>query len=154
MKVIMVVAVLAAAGAWILWWRSRSLIARSRQWPTAAGSIVQCGTKENPTPAYDEYKYSFILRYSYQVGAQTYECDRERWYLSGPFTYASDDVHDLDAAASYYHLGKPVTVYYDPANPANAVLDPGSSAGADHLIYHLVTAAAIVILLVVFSLIF
>ena len=93
---------------------------RSRGWPTVHGRVVdetvltmrwQFGWAHSPA-----------VRYEYEVGGEVHRAHTVSY--RGPiFRRAAQRTLDR------YRPGQRVTVYYDPRNPARAVLEPGSSFG-------------------------
>src|SRR6185436_9004024 len=62
--------------------------------------------------------YSAVITYRYSVDGQSYTSHRY-WYEGG----GSSSQSGADALAAEYAAGKQVTAYYDPKNPAEAVLN-------------------------------
>ena len=71
------------------------------------------------------------MEYAYRVGERDYRCSRIQW---GGLI----DLPSRSAAASvvgHYKTGKPVKVYYNPRQPAVAVLQPGHAAGIGNIVF-------------------
>jgi hypothetical protein len=106
----------------------------SANWPTTPGRVENVRvTWDNvgSTQAAPERAYSFIVTYSYAVAGEPYAGNR---YSLGEGSTATgrrfpSEEAARNAAAAAYRSGQDVTVYYDPADPAQAVLQPGVNWG-------------------------
>ena len=100
-------------------------------WPTTTGKILEASLYQSNTwndHFGTEGTYIPKLRYSYKVDGVTYE-GHNQTLSAGVFTFFFDKVSRAEAHAVIdpYNTGDVVTVYYDPADPAMAVLRPGAS---------------------------
>jgi len=112
-------------GLMLMWWRIRQQQTRARHWPSTAGVVT--GGALRTLISVQAYVLSQgglhpraepRIEYEYQVDGQVYRSDKVRpgtWSLSG---------RDAARVLKDHAPGTPVTVYYDPANPHRAVLDP------------------------------
>lgn len=82
---------------------------RSRRWPAAAGHVVTFASSERRGKG-GRPVYRFEVRYRYTVGGATYE--------GGRIGFGVQQVTPPGRAAA----GMPVTVYYNPREPGEAVL--------------------------------
>ena len=104
--------------------RLRALARASMAWPKVLGRVTQAdvvnaiswGGSDN-----DEF-YRVLLRYAYRVA--------DRHYVGTRISFRSRNLSQKSAAATAARLprGAEVEVYYDPASPADAVLEPGALA--------------------------
>jgi Protein of unknown function (DUF3592) len=115
--------------------RWRRLAAASARWPTVAGIVTTSGVieeviedKSNDDKSFIRkiHRYQVDLRYAYQVGKRDFVGTAAGWGWTA--IYGLRDV--AEKAASRYQLGQPVTVYYDPEQPGNAVLEPDNRQGS------------------------
>jgi hypothetical protein len=91
---------------------------RSRSWPTVTGVITESYVSTSRRSRSSERSETAHIRYRYAVNGKTYDSDTIS-YAKGFFDGASTQV-------SHYPQGSTVPVYYDPRDPASAVLDPGA----------------------------
>jgi len=101
---------------------------KSKEWPSAEGRVVEAVVEQkvdtDTDGSYDR-RYAPRIIYTYSVHGQTYTSGQanigaRRWYSS-----------QARAEARLTHRPEQrVTVYYDPDNPAQAVLEAGSTRGA------------------------
>jgi hypothetical protein len=107
--------VLAVAGAAMILYGAIVLYRglRSIAWPTAQGKIVYSHARSARTP-------ETLLWYEYFVNQQRFMASN---YRNGGNVTPFDSV--AEAAAKRYPVGRVVTVYYDPSDPAQALLEPG-----------------------------
>lgn len=115
--------------------RGRRLAAAGARWPTAPGTITASSVIEEKikeTRNDDDrsfvrtvLRYQIDLRYAYKVGA--------RDFVGTVVGFGWEAVYGLrdvaEKAAARYAPGQRVSVYYDPALPSNAVLEPDNRAG-------------------------
>ena len=87
------------------WIRSVAVIAAAGMVLTACGSSSDSGTTAYP-----------VIQYSYQVGGQAYQSNK---YAPGP-EIGGTGAHKIVAR---YPVGAQVMVFYNPQNPAEAVLE-------------------------------
>ena len=92
----------------------------SRQWPSVTGKIMQSEIEKS----YGSYRASApskeaVIVYRYQVNDAFFTSDRVLW---GGETY-SYAFSEPDRLLSKYPVGKFISVYYNPENPAEAVLE-------------------------------
>ena len=106
----------------------------SKRWPVAQGSVVstrarlQSSSTGNSSPS--SYSYAFEVTYAYEVDGEQYEGDRFSLGEGSTASRAFPERSDAQVAASRdYPTGSEVDVYYDPENPASAVLKPGANWG-------------------------
>jgi hypothetical protein len=111
-------------GAALCVWRSVMIAVQypSSKWPSTEGKIISQYYREFPydlkhrvTPAQLE------LRYAYTVAGIAYESDRFSLFRA---IYQDPD-NVIRAFADQHRKGMPVTVYYKPGNPREAVLQTG-----------------------------
>ncbi len=96
----------------------------SQSWPTTQGVVVAVSIKAT-TDNDGNDTYTPIVRYRYEVNGKTYESQRLAF---GGQTSFSNNFEAEDFLKSYQE-NAPVTVYYNPANPSEAVLDTSTSSG-------------------------
>ena len=129
------IAILAAIFSVISFARSQRLASASARWPTVAGTVTTSGVIEEEIQ--DESRndksiirkirrYQVDLRYAYQVGKRDFVGTAANWGWTAVY-----GLRELaEKAAGQYQPGQPVTVYYDPAQPGNAVLEPDDRKGS------------------------
>lgn len=108
----------------------------SESWPTVQGQVVSSEVDfskvDDEIPANDmnrnqvkdrvNYEVWYpVVKYSYSVDGQTHES--EQIAIVGETFNTRDEAR---TEADQYPEGSELTVYYDPANPADAVLKPGA----------------------------
>ncbi len=93
-----------------LWLRARA--AQSRQWPSVEGTVLE----SRVDAAHLEFMKP-VLRYQYTVDGCRYVGFRVAFSGYGVSRQA------MARLIEPYPAGRPVRVYYDPGNPASAVLD-------------------------------
>ena len=109
------------------WFQYRKLRA-SRSWPSTPGRIlagrVESETQRGGEDEADSTSYYPHIEYEYTVGATTYRSHSIRFDRRG---YSRPKAAAEALAA--YPVGRPVDVFYDPAKPADAVLERKNSGG-------------------------
>ena len=99
-------------------------------WPTASGSIVSSRLDQNTRTerrdnrTYTSTSYTPIVEYTYEIGGKTYQGNRVF-----PGASMSYDHGTAQGIVNRYQPGAAVTVHYDPADPAQAVLETKSKGG-------------------------
>jgi Protein of unknown function (DUF3592) len=142
------VAILIAVFSVISFVRTRRLASASARWPTVPGTITASTVIEEEIEEKSNNDKSIIrkirryqvdLRYAYQVNKRDFVGTAGNWGWTGIY-----GLRELaEKAAGQYRQGQPVTVYYDPEQPRNAVLDPESRQGSmAPLIFGAISAVA------------
>ncbi len=97
----------------------------SRGWPSVQGQVQNVSVVKNSTSG-TQGSYHYAVTYVYQVDGRPYTGDR---YSLGQGSRASQRYPSRSEARTAsrrnYPMGSPVDVYYDPADPASAVLKAG-----------------------------
>jgi hypothetical protein len=101
------------------------------RWPTAPGRILKGAVEtrvfEDENDPKKETEFSgFNVLYTYHVGGREYRSTR--LYVGNPVLRGGDRI--ARALAAKYQVGKAVPVYYNPANPAIAMLEPLNRSNA------------------------
>ena len=131
------------------------LASASARWPTASGTVTASDvieeefedTNSDTSRIRKIHRYQVDLRYAYQVGKYDFTGLAPNWGWTG--IYGMREA--AEKAAALYTRGQPVVVHYDPAQPGNAVLEPGSRKGSmAPLIFGLIFGAAGAAMLAVF----
>lgn len=97
-------------------------------WPAAPGWIIEStvtsefsrGDQDNP----DTWTYYPVVTYQYQIGGQLYRCDQ-----LGLVRRGYQHPHQAQAAIAPYPAGAARNVYFNPARPHEAILEPGRTEG-------------------------
>lgn len=94
----------------------------SRQWPVSEGKLSYAFTREaEATEGKNKSKtYEVALRYDYTVEGRVYTGERLFFGYRGTGNRA-----DAEAIVQRHKKTAPLRVYYNPANPALSVLEPG-----------------------------
>jgi hypothetical protein len=104
---------------------------RSKTWPSVVGTITSSAL-ERTSPKRGASCVAAV-RYSYRVGSRTFECNRVFWGTQ------EGREKDMAAVVEAYPAGKNVWVQHDPADPANAVLQPDKVVGLSALFGYALT---------------
>jgi hypothetical protein len=99
----------------------------SKKWPTAPGTVVSSALEQSPD---HKRRYRAAMQYRYRVGGKDYQSNRIFWGGN-----EGRQKHMTSVVASY-PAGAQVPVYYDPQNPAEAVIDPAQNAGSRPLVLY------------------
>ena len=130
-----ILALLGAVASVVAFIRGRRQARASLRWPTVAGTITTSDVieeaiedKSNDDKSFIRkiYRYQVDLRHAYQLGKRDFVGTAPNW--GGTAIYGLREM--AEKAASRYSVGQPVTVYYDPEQPGNAVLEPESREGS------------------------
>jgi hypothetical protein len=118
------VALIFAGSIWFLWsiyslWKGR----KSEEWSITTGITTKSDVIDLSTQK--GHGTCPIVHYEYSILEKTYESDRIFW---GNF-HISGSEDESRKVADKYKKGKKVTVYYNPRNAQEAVLEPGSAQG-------------------------
>ena len=129
-KIIGLILLVAAMKVVMTGWQTYQAGQNSRVWPTTAGKVVS-NEIDKSNGSDDDTPYNIYVRYTYQVHGQTFKNNSIRHHAMISFA-------TMDQAEEYikkYPVGGIVKVYYDPQNPADAMLIPGSTAEGPFLIF-------------------
>jgi hypothetical protein len=102
--------------------RSRKKAEASQGWPGTSGQISRSEVKRSASSDDDgntSYSYSPVVEYTYQVGGQAFSS--RRMVFGAVKGYSSPAKAEKELAR--HPAGATVTVYYNPENPAEAVLE-------------------------------
>ena len=123
---------LVPVGAWFVF-TGRKALATSRasqSWPTVPATILESRVNQTTRLASlfsskrewkseeQEFVFTPIVRYAYEVGGQSHESDVIQHGMN------LKDRKSSEAMVARYPAGSTVDARYDPADPARAVLDP------------------------------
>jgi hypothetical protein len=100
----------------------RDKAAASVAWPATDGRIT--GSRVERVKSKKEgggATYTADITYEYALDGRTFEGDRV-WFGDD---YSASDASAFRAAVGRYPVGRAVKVHYDPAEPAESVLEPG-----------------------------
>jgi hypothetical protein len=128
---------LVGAGAFAAYFVERRKRAEAASWPVTEGRIVLSKVVEEETQVEHEGSdgrtemrteilYRPEIRFAYRVGAADYSADS--WKPGATMTYGTPK--RAESVVGRYAAGQTVPVYYDPAHPDRAVLEPGNREGA------------------------
>jgi hypothetical protein len=94
----------------------------SKSWPSTPGIIISSGVcRVADVSDHEETQFKAEIRYSYTIDQDTYTSNRIRILPNMPT--ASSVLASKSIAT--YPMDSPVTVYYNPDRPTQAVLEPG-----------------------------
>lgn len=102
--------------------RARKKAEASQSWPTTQGQVTFTNVVEKTRTDSDgdtSTSYEPVIKYSYVAAGQEYTSDK----VSFGFRQGYNSYGKAYRALGSYSAGVPVTVYYDPANPTDAVLE-------------------------------
>ncbi len=105
----------------------RSRLSACRSWPQTTGRVTQSDFDTSDG-------IELYVIYEYTVNGVGYSSTRVQF--GTPTTYLRKS--SADAALSRYPVNSQLTVYYDPENPADAVLDRTSPSGLEYIILGIV----------------
>jgi hypothetical protein len=108
----------------VLMWRAWQDRKASPGWPWVEGTITQAQAKRSVDDPHGEITHAawlLMVRYDYEVNGQHYAGDRVKALPEQFFNEES-----AQNALKAFVVGQRVRVYYDPAKPASAVLQPGA----------------------------
>lgn len=119
----------------------------SKSWPTAMGTVLSATVAAGRTSGRNGTSYYPLVVYEYAVNGQRYTGNRLRFG-----SQIGVELQSWAASAlGKYPAGGSVPVYYNPDNPAEAVLIRNASGNWGNIIVLLIMIAAIVIVLTRFG---
>ncbi len=99
----------------------------SKKWPRASGTVIAAALEKSPG---HRWRYRAALQYRYRVGGKDYQASRIFWGGN-----EGREKH-MTSVVETYPAGSSVRVFYDPNNPAEAVLDPIQNTGSRQLVLY------------------
>ena len=108
--IILIIVVLVCAFAGIFWFNLQKKKA-AQSWPSTAGAITASDIHRSRDSDGDVQEEARVL-YSYTVNGKVYQSSRIGFITVGT----------ASQLVQRYPIGKPVDVFYDPANPSSSVL--------------------------------
>jgi hypothetical protein len=111
----LIACVLVGGGFLVFGWINAIKVSVSRRWPQVTGTITRSSVQSNTDADTDPYAVS--IEYHYVVNGVAYTGAQQM----GSFIRQSS----AQARAERYPVNSRVIVYFDPEQPANAVLEPG-----------------------------
>lgn len=122
-----VIAVAIGAMLYVVQFRQGLRADASKKWPRASGTVTASAVEKSPE---HRRRYRAALQYSYRVGAKDYQSSRIFW--------GGDEGREKNmvSVVETYPAGGKVRVFYDPKNPAEAVLDPTQNTGSRQVVLY------------------
>jgi hypothetical protein len=101
----------------------------SSSWPTVEGTVkaVRVHTESTGSGHTRRVSYRYSVEYAYEVGGQAYTSDKHAMGSGNTAGRAGTRTEARREGRERFPTGKAVRVYYDPDDPAVAVLQPGAS---------------------------
>ena len=116
--------IFAVIGVGVLWWgiRDSRTAIKSVSWPSVTGQVITSYVSESSDD--DGTMYSANIHYTYIVNNREYSGSR---VSHGDLS--TSDSRDAAKIVARYPAEEQVSVYYDPSDPAQAVLATGFTSG-------------------------
>jgi len=114
----------------------RSKLRACQGWPEATGMVTQSAVEVD-----DGYEVRVV--YEYSVNGVGYSGSRIQFGSQTSYLRKGR----AEAAVSRYPVNSHVTVYYDPENPAEAVLDRTSPSGLEYMVIGIVCLVMMVLVI-------
>jgi len=135
----MFILVFAGAGAFLIYQsiRSRQKAEVSQSWPATSGQITDARVAHHTSTDSEGDRsdhYTPKVSYTYQASGQTYEGSKIGFGMQQSFGSAAK----AQATLARFPMGGQVAVYYDPNNPAEAVLERKAGGSTMSLILGIV----------------
>lgn len=92
----------------------------SVNWPTVEGTVTESLLEESRSDGSTMYSAHVVYEYALDGG----QLDSDRIWFGG--NYSTSDRSEMSKVVRDYPVGRKVTVYYSPDNPAESVLLPGA----------------------------
>ena len=115
-----------------LYLQTRAKLQSSARWPTAPGTITDSAVEQSQSIEKDDRgretvntEYRVDIRFSYKVGGREFHSSNWKW----GWTKIYRDPEEPNAIVAAHPVGKSVQVFYDPNEPATAVLEPSNPQG-------------------------
>ena len=111
----------------------------SMKWPYTSGRIISSEVRTNTEHPDDDnprrvrYTYSPVVKYEYFINGQAYTASRIHYGVTPMLERAK-----AEQLAQHYVSGMPLKVYYNPANPNEAVLEQKSVSSYAGLVFGLI----------------
>ncbi len=143
MSIAFIVLLVIGVVALILFGRNVMLGRRSQNWPTAPGTVEYTGMETYQSTDEDgstSTTYDATIQYSYTVGGQAYQGNRRTFT-----NVRTGSRRRVEQILARYPQGSAVSVYYDPANPQESVLETGVNTFA----YVVMVIAGILVLVAI-----
>lgn len=108
--------------------KSKQKAAEAQKWPTVSGRVVRSEILKSESSDEDGTSYSYTpnIEYEYQVSGQNYSSKQVAF---GGFS-GTGSQKPAEKMVYKYPLNDSVSVYYNPANPHEAVLEQAVGSGA------------------------
>jgi hypothetical protein len=106
----------------------------SKKWPTAPGAVTASALEKSPE---GRWRYRAALQYTYRVGGKDYQSNRIFWGGN------EGRQKHMTSVVETYPAGCKVRIYYDPKNPAEAVLDPIQNTGSRPVVLYALAMATL-----------
>lgn len=124
---------------------------RTKYYPTASGRITasEVGSQSldvSHSAGERIRTYSIDIEYKYDVDEKRYTAKKRKWHEAQTSFSAYHD-----SRARRYPKGKQVTVYYNPKNPSQAVLEPGLGLGTFIGVIMVVSSIGLLTLLIFYG---
>ncbi len=114
------------------YWKLRQERLASRRWPIAQGRITRSEVvsemvrhEDDRGRATTEERFRAAIEFGYSAAGRSYHSTHWNW----GWTALHSDRSGAEAVIAKYPVNGEVTVYYDPAQPETAVLDPTNKSG-------------------------
>jgi hypothetical protein len=101
--------------------------AASRKWPASSGTVTASTLEQSPD---NKRRFRAAVQYRYRVGEKDYQSNRIFWGGS------EGRQKPMASVVASYPAGRKVKVFYDPQNPAEAVVDPVRNSGSRPLVLY------------------
>lgn len=102
----------------VKYFRARKTVRASMGWPAVQGRVLEAYVGHHSDD--EDTVYYPVVRYAYTVAGQEYTSDQIAF---GPEVASSMDALQAEKTVARYPEGSLVTVYYNPDNPQEAVLE-------------------------------
>lgn len=122
-----VIAIAIGAVVYLVQFRQGLRADASKKWPQAPGIVIASALEKSPE---HRRRYIAALQYSYRVAGKDYRASRVFWGGN-----EGREKH-MASVVETYPAGASVRVFYDPKNPAEAVLDPLQNTGSRQLVLY------------------
>jgi hypothetical protein len=122
-----VIAIVIGAIPYIVQFRQGLRADASKKWPTASGTITASALERLPA---NKWRYRAAVQYSYRAAGKNYQASRVFWGGN------EGRQKHMASVIETYPAGAKVRVFYDPNDPAEAVLDPIQNTGSRQMVLY------------------